>query len=250
MDREPIAPVAVAGNVACVTAYVRLDSQHRSHDEYVGHVNRLLALGLPTVCYLDPSAVGVMPGPSVTTVPWTLSQCWLRDRLDGVGIPPSRNFAKDTAAFHTVQHAKPQWIADAVTHTDAELLVWVDAGIFHLADLKRWHIDAFFKRVARAPRDRVSLASIWPVEALSSGVCGIDYQHPQWWIAGGVFVVPRQLAQWWYDEFRREVCDTIAKTGAISWEVNHMAALCRDYQERTALWLCEDHDHTLFDFHP
>lgn len=250
MDSQRVAARNPSHPVACVTAYVRLDSAHRSHDEYAGHVNRLLSLGVPTVCYLDPAAVGVVPGPTVTTVPWTLSQCWLSDELDGVGIPPTDNAGKDTAAFHCVQHAKPQWIADAVTHTDADLLVWIDAGIFHLPTLNRGHIDAFFRRVVHAPRDRVSLASIWPLEQLTAGVLELNYRHPQWWIAGGVFVVPRQLAGWWYDEFRREVRDTVAKTGAISWEVNHMAALCRDHEERTGLWLCSDHDHTLFGFQP
>lgn len=233
-----------------MTGYVRLDSAHRNHHEYAVHASKLLGIGLPTVAFLDPAADGIVVPNSTIVVPWTLQDCWLHDEIDDVGIPPTGNPAKDTAKFHTVQHAKTQLVLAATQYTNAELLVWIDAGIFHLPDVKSHHLRRFFSHIRDAPRDRVSFASIWPMSDLVDGVIELNYTHPQWWIAGGVFVVPRQMAGWLDEVFRADVRDTAAKTGAISWEVNHLAAVCRDYEEKTALWLCGDHDHTLFSFKP
>lgn len=229
---------------------MRLDSAHRGHDEYAVHASKLLLIGLPTVAFLDPAADGIVVPNTTNVVPWQLEDCWLHGEIENVGIPPTDNPGKDTRKFHTVQHAKTQIVAAATNYTDADLLVWIDAGIFHLPDVKPQHLRRFFSHIRKAPRDRVSFASIWPIDDLIDGEIELNYTHPQWWIAGGVFVVPRHMASWLDQVFRADVRDTAAKTGAISWEVNHLAAVCRDYQSKTALWLCGDHDHTLFSFSP
>ena len=40
-----------------VTGYVRLDSEHRGHERYTALGQQLVDVGLPTVAFLDPSAV-------------------------------------------------------------------------------------------------------------------------------------------------------------------------------------------------
>lgn len=222
-------------DVAIVTGYVRLDNAHRCHADYARLGGELLALHRPTVAYLD----GLDAPPGVTVLPASLWDCWLWPMAQSAQAPPG-NPAKDTAAYHTVQHQKTAWVADAVNHTDAGWLVWIDLGILHNPKIRPEHITAFLSQVTERRPDRVTLPSIWP---LDSGEL-LPYRI-NWFVAGGVFVVPRSLASVWHHLCQRAATELYTRTGQLTWEVNTWAAVARARPDLVDTYPA-DHDETLF----
>ena len=65
-------------------------------------------------------------------VPTQYNDCWLIPYLDGVRAPTEGNPIKDNIPFIVVQHQKTAWLAEAATRTNADVLTWIDFGIFHV----------------------------------------------------------------------------------------------------------------------
>jgi hypothetical protein len=223
-------------DAALVTGYVRLDSPHRPHAEYARLGRELLDCHSPAVAFLD----GI-DHPTATVRPASLESCWLWHVARDAALPPG-NASKDTAAYHAVQHQKTAWLAAAADHTAAELLVWVDFGVLHIPSVTREAVAAFFSRVPRAPRDRITLASIWPIDGSSV----VDCSRVNWYVAGGVAIVPRHLAAQWHELVVDTACQYHAYTGAVTWEVNIWARVAQSRPSLFAFY-ASDHDASLFD---
>lgn len=222
---------------AClVTGYVRLNLGNRSHNRYAELGGRLTALHRPTVAFLD----GLPCPADVTVVPAALESCWLWPHARNAATPYG-NPQKDTAAYHAVQHQKTAWLAEASSHTEASTLVWIDYGILHVPGVTLEVIGQFLARAGAAPRNRITLPSIWPLSLDVS----VDSSRPCWFVAGGVVIVPRHMAHTWHVMVEDEALTHLRKTGQVTWEVNTWARVIQQHPTMFAVYPA-DHNATLF----
>lgn len=222
---------------AClVTGYVRLDLANRSHDRYAELGQQLTALHRPCVAFLD----GLACDQAATVLPASLERCWLWPHAKNAATPYG-NPAKDTHAYHAVQHQKSAWLAEASNMTDAGVLVWIDYGILHVPGVTPEMIGQFLLRAGMAPANRITLPSIWP---LSQDVL-VDSARPCWFVAGGVAIVPRHLAHAWHVLVEAEALTHLRETGQVTWEVNTWARVIQQHPQLFAVYPA-DHNEKLF----
>ena len=220
----------MASRARLVTGYVRLDLPNRSHEEYVRLGERLL------------HAAG-KSGSDVDTHHGTVEECWHWAISDGARLPPG-NPEKDTREFHAVMHQKTALVAASASRTDAEILVWMDYGLLHVPGITEDKVIAFLQRAAReAPRDRVGMAAIWGDPPAPPGPLRVA-----WHCAGGVFTVPRTLAETWHQCVVSEAVH-LRSQGWITWEVNTWAAAWARNRYMVRPWAC-DHNASLIDGGP
>ena len=220
---------------AClVTGYVRLDLANRCHDRYADLGRQLTALHRPTVAFLD----GLEADSEATVLPASLDRCWLWQHARNARTPPG-NPAKDTAAYHSVQHQKSAWLAEASNRTDAQVLVWIDYGILHVPGVTLQLIGQFLQRAGTA--SRITLPSIWPLAVDTP----VDSSRPCWFVAGGVVIVPRHMAHTWHVMVEDEALTHLRKTGQVTWEVNTWARVIQQHPSMFAVYSA-DHNATLF----
>lgn len=222
-----------------VTGYVRLNNAHRSHARYLELGRRLVGLGLPTLAFYDGPAGDLVPPPRCRVRPASLADCWMASAAAGCQPPPGTPL-KDTTAYCVVQHQKTAWLVEAAASGDAA--VWVDFGIYHLpCRLADRQVREMFAKVEAAPPDRITIPGIWPMR----GRPMIQWNQPAWYVAGGVVVVPPQLAQWFHDTAVTYATLQMEASGRTTWEVNTWSAIVRDHPERFSVYAA-DHDETLF----
>lgn len=226
---------------ACVvTGYVRLDLPNRSHEEYERLGGRMLsAVDAPVVMFTNCDRVRYRRHVSLPTVVLnaSLDSCWYWQASDGT-VLPGGNPNKDTRSFLSVQHQKSAWVADAARWTDAEMLVWIDFGVLHVPGITEDAIRQFVARSANAPRDRISMASIWGPPGHRVAPFKVA-----WHCAGGVVAVPRRMAEWFHEAVKAEAASVIA-SGFSTWEVNTWANVWQKNPDRFRHWQC-DHNATL-----
>jgi len=223
-----------------VTGYVRLNSKHRSHDRYLELGRRLIGLGLPTVAFYDGAAHELMPMSSTLTMAASLQSCWLFEQGFTAG-PPGGRPDKDTVSYCIVQHQKSAWLAEAAALT-GDTVVWVDFGIFHLkAAITDRMVRRFFDAVEAAQPDRITLPGIWPMH----GRPLINWSSPAWYVAGGVVVVPPDLADWFHETTVKYATLQLEQSRMATWEVNTWSAVYRDHPDKFDVYQA-DHDATLF----
>ena len=222
---------------AClVTGYVRLDLANRSHNRYAELGQRLTALHRPCVAFLD----GLPGGDTAAVLPASLDKCWLWPHAKTAPAPYG-NPAKDTAAYHAVQHQKTAWLAEASNHTTASHLVWIDYGILHVPGVTPELVGQFLARAGTASSTRITLPSIWPLSV--DGL--VDSSQPCWFVAGGVAIVPRHMAHTWHVMVEHEALTHLRQTGFLTWEVNTWARVIQQHPSMFAVYPA-DHNATLF----
>jgi hypothetical protein len=245
---DPAAPAVIeaappaAPPPVIVTGFVDCGNGHRPTADYVALGEQLLALGLPTICWMD-EAVHVKAPASTTLLPATFEDCWLAGKVSqDVQLPSGANPEKDTLAYLVCQHEKSRWIADAFQNTEADLAAWVDFGVMHVRGVGPREIKEFYDRLPHARRDVIIVASIW-------GPPAPDVPTPQnlpaWHCAGGVLIVPRALA----DRFALLVEQAAARqieNGHLAWEVNTWAIVWQQNPELFTSYHC-DHSAGLFE---
>jgi hypothetical protein len=218
---------------AVVTGFIDIGSQVRSTAEYMALGERLLQLGLPTVLYLDESLTVDAP-PQTTVIPTRFADCWLAGRVPkDIRLPAGVNAAKDTLDYLITIHQKSRWIADAFAHTDADLVVWIDFGCMHVPCVGPQEVAAFYARLPCARRDVITVASMW-----GPPIMPVNLDSPAWHAVGGVFIVPRQLA----DRFASLVEQAAARlieSGRLAWEINTWAIVWRDHPELFVGYPCD-----------
>jgi hypothetical protein len=222
-----------------VTGYVRLDNAHRGHDRYLELGRRIIGLGLPTMCFYDGPAGDVCPTPATTVRGATLESCWLYGDSRRA-MPPVLNSGKDTTNYCVVQHQKSAWLAEACRLTGGTC-VWVDFGIFHLANLADRDIVEFFDRVVAAAPQRITLPSCWPL----TGRPRIEWTSPAWYVAGGAAVMPPHAADWFHAQCVDVATLQIEVNRRATWEVNTWSVVARDHRDWFELYAA-DHDRTIF----
>ena len=213
----------LGAKVTVVTGYVQIPGFPRSPDEYErlgAHLRELRAA-------------------PVRMFRCELEDCWLyehvRDRR--VDHAVADNPKKNSLAYHVVQHQKTAWIVSALeTNPLADVLVWLDYGIFHQPGVTVGVVDDFLRRVATG--NEIAIPGCHVAASAS-----IDW--PDWRFCGSALVVPRDLAHDFHEAVRAVTLERLVKTGRVTWEVNDWAEV-----ERRKIvpirWYKGSHDLTQF----
>ena len=206
-------------SVRIVTGYFPLAGHPRPMPTYLDLGRRLLSLPVPKVVWTTAeigAALAQEQGAAgFNAFPPSDGRFWIRDAVEGFEFSvASQHPDKDTLDYHAIQHQKTQWLAWTSRESDAEILVWMDFGIFHLPGITEALILDF---VGRVRDDFIAIPGCWP----RSDRVVLD--HPNWRFCGSVLVCPGPLAPWLHrvcvDAFR----GILAFHRKVSWEVNTWA---------------------------
>ncbi len=222
-ERRQEVPLVVS-NAVVVTGFVKIPGHPRTDEEYDRLGARLRELhSAPVRVFRD-----------------VLEDCWLHKHVHdrpvdhAVGDNPKKN----SLAYHVVQHQKTAWLVSALeTNPSADVLVWLDYGVFHQPGVTVDVVDAFLRRV-RA-REEISIPGCFTPTATSS----IDW--PDWRFCGSSLVVPRDLVISFHEAVRAVTLERLAKTGRVTWEVNDWAEVERRKMVPIR-WYKADHNATQF----
>lgn len=173
--------------------------------------------------------------PRVKAYEGGVEDCWLWPHVGKAQPAVADNPAKNTLAYHCVQHQKTAWLVQAVKEYTADVLVWIDYGIFHLQGITLSLIEAFLHRVKG--EQGISLPGCW-----SKQVNHNDRQV-NWRFCGGVVVIHKRLVTTWHQAVKDVTLDQLALTGLATWEVNNWA---RAEDRLPIRWYQADHNTTLF----
>lgn len=212
-----------AAKLVVVTGYVQLPGNPRTHEEYDllgARLNELReAPVLPFRC--------------------DLRDCWLDEhtRNSAVKHAVADNPKKNTRAYHVVQHQKTAWLLQARESAPlADVLIWLDYGIFHQPGVTGPVIDDFLHAVRDRPR--FAIPGAWEQ---SSGA--VDW--PDWRFCGSTIVVPREHVQGFHEAVRDVTLARLARDNYLTWEVNDWAAV-EGRGDLPIQWYKADHNQTQF----
>lgn len=213
--------------VKVVTGYVPLANHPRSAAEY-GALGEKIFSGFP--------------GDSIHPFYDPLAACWLWrtvSPLKQLTHSTGDNPAKNSLAYHCVQHQKFAWLLTAmVKDPSADSYVWIDYGIGHVPGVTAAVIRDF---VAGIREDDFAIPGCW-----SKANALINEFFPCWRFCGGVMVVPRKKVFQLYKDIKKTVKSHITRTGNLTWEVNSMAEAEKAGLLRGVRWYQADHNETLF----
>ena len=171
-----------------------------------------------------------------------LEECWLKRFLDTLPFKVTHsegdNPAKNTLAYHIVQHQKFNWLVHAsFADPQPDVFVWMDYGIFgSIPGVTATVILDFLDRV-RA--DDFAVPGCWPFRP------DIPDEFPSWRFCGGLMIVPREYIQRLFHAVRYNTRGHIDLTRNVSWEVNTLARIERD-ADLPFRWYLADHDGSMF----
>lgn len=220
--------------VKVVTGYVPIAGHPRPVAEYG-------ALG-------EQLAAAVCPVAPIKAHYTKLEDCWLWRALEKwtrIKHAEGDNAAKNTLAYHCVNHQKTEWLAiEAIDDPEPDVFVWIDYGIFHVPGITVASIMAFLSKVAQVNDENIYIPGCW----------GPDYSvaddMPCWRFCGGVMIVPRSQAPILDKEYKIKTLKNIKRTKMVTWEVNDLARLER-YTHLPIKWYQANHNETIFDgFNP
>lgn len=216
-----------------VTGYVPIKGHPRTAEEY-GKLGQDLFVPLVTA------------GVNVKRYMEPLDTCWLHKYVDRFKQNPpypsaADNPAKNTLAYHIVQHQKFAWLLKAaIEDPRPDTYIWLDYGIGHVPGVTPVVIGDFLDKVIANPPDRVTIPGCWPKDAER-----VDLRTPCWRFCGGVMVVPRKLVHKFYKAAKTAALRHIDATKNVEWEVNTLARveLANTVPMR---WYQADHNETMF----
>jgi hypothetical protein len=174
----------------------------------------------------------------------TVQDCWLFRTLKAMDIPVTHskgdNPAKNSLAYHIVQHQKFQWLAQALAHNEeAETFIWMDYGIFHLPGVTKEIVEDFLGRIRP---DDLAIPGCWDKGEI------VD-THPCWRFCGSMAIVPRKYVNPLNYAVKNLLFAHLKFIKNVPWEVNTWATV-----ERANLvpirWYKADHNETMFTNYP
>lgn len=209
-----------------VTGYVQLPDHPRKHEEYESlgaRLNTLRAPVLPFRC--------------------SLRDCWLDEhtRDKDVQHATADNPSKNTRAYHVVQHQKTAWLLQArKIEPNADVLIWLDYGIFHQPGITAQIIDNFLSTVRSHPR--FAIPGAWEQSSRA-----VDW--PDWRFCGSTIVVPSRNAGDFHEAVHAMTLDRLTRDNYLTWEVNDWAAV-EDQGNLPICWYKANHDQSQFTNYP
>jgi hypothetical protein len=209
--------------VVVVTGYVKIPGHPRGHDEYD-------CLG---------ARLGELRAAPVRPFRCALDDCWLHGHVRETIATPAvaDNPKKNTLAYHVVQHQKTAWLLQAAqTDPSADVLVWIDYGIFHQPGVTARVVDDFLHRVRARPA--FSIPGVWEQSNGSA-------EWPDWHFCGSSLVVPRDFVRSFHEAVRDVTLERLKAEAIVTWEINDWAAV-EERRELPIHWYKADHNQTQF----
>ncbi len=167
---------------------------------------------------------------------------WLSKFVRSLQFPPRvsehDNPSKNTLAYHCVNHQKTSWLVQAADeYPDADVLVWVDYGIFRLPGVTN---KAIYEFTEKLDDKAIYAPGCWDKPE------AVESSYPNWRFCGSVLAVPRKLVDQLDYECRVAARQHITKTKNVEWEVNTWARV----ERKTKLpfhWYKADHNVSMFE---
>lgn len=208
-----------------VTGYVPIPNHPRTAAEYGELGERLGGVPVPKKAFY-----------------MKVEDTWLAKCINRLPFTPSSsehdNPAKNSLAYHCVNHQKTSWLVQAADEDqDADVLVWVDYGIFNLPGVNNQMIYEFMEKVD----DKAIYApGCWPQAPIES-------VSPCWRFCGSVLAVPRTMVDQLDFHCRVVARQHIYKARNVEWEVNTWARTEQARGNRLPWhWYKADHDGSIF----
>jgi hypothetical protein len=210
--------------VRLVTGYIPIVGHPRGPGEY-GRLGEML---------------GAVPVPKKAFYQ-RVEDTWMAKYVRGLDYIPRAsegdNPAKNTLAYHCVNHQKTTWLVQAADEdADADVLCWVDYGVFRLPGVTATVISDF---VSRLDDNAIYAPGCWPRPL------AVESAYPCWRFCGSVLAVPRKMVDQLDYECRVAARQHTARTKNVEWEVNTWARV----EQKTKLpfhWYAADHNGSLF----
>jgi hypothetical protein len=148
------------------------------------------------------------------------------------------NPLKNTLAYHYVNHMKTSWLVQASNEDpEADVLVWVDYGIFRLPGVNNQSIYEFCEKL----NDKAVYApGCWQKPTV------VESAYPCWRFCGSVLAVPKRYVDKLDFECRVQAHRHIEKTRNVEWEVNTWARV-EAGGKVPFHWYKADHNVSMFD---
>jgi hypothetical protein len=147
------------------------------------------------------------------------------------------NPEKNSIAYHIVNHEKTKWLCQAADDDpEADVVVWVDYGIFRLPGVSN---EAIYKFVESLDDKAIYAPGCWDKSTV------IESAFPCWRFCGSVLAVPAKYAHQLHAEVAARARQHITRTRNVEWEVNSWARA----EQRSKLpfkWYSANHDVSLF----
>lgn len=207
-----------------VTAYVPIPNHPRTAEQYGALGEKLSGVPVPKKAFY-----------------MRLEDTWLSKYIAKLPFIPRAsdgdNPDKNTLAYHCVNHMKTTWLVQAADeYPDADVLVWVDYGIFHLPGVTNQHVYEFMGKVD----DKAIYApGCWDKPDI------VESASPCWRFCGSVLAVPRKMVDQLDYEARVAARQHISATKNVEWEVNTWARVERKTKLPFSVFKA-DHNETLF----
>lgn len=207
-----------------VTAYVPIPNHPRTAQEYGELGEKLGGVPVRKKCFYN-----------------TLDDMWMRKYINKLPFVPRAsqgdNPAKNTLAYHCVQHQKTSWLVQAAdADPEADVVVWVDYGIFRLPGVTNQAIYEFMESL---DDKAIYIPGCWDKPDV------VESAYPCWRFCGSVIAVPRKLVDQLDYSIRVAARQHVSSTKSVEWEVNTWARV----EKKTKLpirWYKADHDVSLF----
>jgi len=209
-----------------VTAYHPLRT-----DPYWPHFSLLVQSGVPILLFLDDRCPDPPSAPNLRVVRVPLVHAWDCSRV----VPPThRTEAKDTPEFLSLMALKLRYMTEALAHTDATHLAWIDFRVFHVirdipaaqAKLRSLASHSFPTRM------KILAPGCWspcPSMDIFASIC--------WRFCGGFLLGPRDAFP---TAFARQTDILQAGLPRVTWEVNYWTQMEDQFE-----WYPADHDDRL-----
>lgn len=207
-----------------VTAYVPIPNHPRTPKEYGDLGEHLGGVPVRKKCFYN-----------------RLEEMWLTKYINKLPFVPRAsegdNALKNTMAYHAVQHQKSTWLVQAADEDpEADVLVWVDYGIFRLPGVTNQIIYEFMEKLD----DKVIyVPGCWPKPSV------VESAYPCWRFCGSVVAVPRKMVDQFDFACRVAARQHISATKNVEWEVNTWARV--EAKAKLPIhWYKADHNGSLF----
>lgn len=212
--------------VKLVTGYVPIAGHPRGPSEYGALGEKLGGCPVRKKAYYD-----------------QVQNLWMAQFLRDLSFVPRAsehdNPEKNSLPYHIVNHQKTAWLAQAAKEDlEADVVVWVDYGIFRLPGVCNEAIVRFMESL---DDKHIYAPGCWPTPG------PIESAVPCWRFCGSVLAVPARLASELDTAVRAEARQHINKTKNVEWEVNTWARVEQRRKWHLPFkWYAADHDVSMF----
>lgn len=211
--------------VKLVTGYVPIAGHPRGAAEYGALGEKLGGVPVPKKAFYD-----------------QMRNLWLTRHLNTLKFVPHAsaydNPEKNSLAYHCVNHEKSKWLVDAANDDpDADVLVWVDYGIFRLKGVNN---EAIYNFINSLDDKFIYAPGCWDKPAV------VESAAPCWRFCGSVIAVPAKLVDAFHFECRAKCSQHIERTRSVEWEVNTWSRVEGGRRKLPFKWYKADHDVSMF----